>query len=397
MSSGGGQQGDDKNSMQILWIITGVFLVAGGIWFGFSEQLKVLFIAIKKYELYLAYYALKYLPFDALFNDVEVSLILAKSATKSNLSLDSANLLATKSGQYLSPLYILILLYFVNKGYFKNVKMRYKKRYSMKTLVAQEKQIWPQIKAVSGIDLVAEDLDTGPWAMGFSPVQFCKANNLITIEVEKPSAAHALKGPKFNMILDKDRATKVFSLQLGNLWRGVKHLPPHRRAVFAVLAARGCRDSDASKDLSFKINSSIKEGKIGEVDFSGVDELLNKHANDPRIKKICTAHAYEYCVFIALFLFAREDGVLASADFLWVKPIDRPFWFVLNNVGRKTAVSEAAGSYAHFLAEKSLRRPLSVPFVEEAVKALQLALNDVLYTPSEAEQTELLQKAGYDK
>ena len=50
--SGGQAQGDDKNSMQILWVIAGVFLIAGAVWYGFSEQLKILFIGIKKYQLY---------------------------------------------------------------------------------------------------------------------------------------------------------------------------------------------------------------------------------------------------------------------------------------------------------------------------------------------------------
>jgi intracellular multiplication protein IcmP len=395
--SGGQAQGDDKNSMQILWVIACVFLIAGAIWYGFSEQLKILFIAIKKYELYLAYYVVKYLPFEALVNDVETSLILAKSMTKAELSLDSATMLATKAGQYLSPIYILIMLYFANKGYFKNVKMRYKKRYSMKTLMQQEKEIWPHVKAVCGVDLVAEDLDSGPWAMGLSPVQFCKRNNLITIKAEKPNAANALKGCTFKMILDHAKATQIFIGQLGGLWRGVQHLPPHRQAIFAVLAARGCRDSAAAKTLAFNLNASIQEGKTGAISFSGVDALLKKHSNDPNVQKICAAHAYEYCVFVAMLLFARADGVLASAEFLWVKPIDRPFWYVLNNVGRKTAVTESAGSYAHFLAEKAIHRPLSVPFVSEAVKALQLALNDVLYIPSEEEKDELLKQAGYTR
>ena len=70
--------------------------------------------------------------------------------------------------------------------------------------------------------------------------------------------------------------------------------------------------------------------------------------------------------------------------------MDRLFWYVLNSAGRQTYFVEAAGVYAHFLVEKSLGRPLSVPYVKEAVKALQLALDDILYVPSEDEKEQLL-------
>jgi len=80
---------------------------------------------------------------------------------------------------------------------------------------------------------------------------------------------------------------------------------------------------------------------------------------------------------------ARADGVVASSDFLWLKPMDRKLWYTLNCVGRQTPFAEVAGIFAHWLAEKEVNRKLFVPTVEKATNALELALKDVVYHPDE--------------
>ena len=75
---------------------------------------------------------------------------------------------------------------------------------------------------------------------------------------------------------------------------------------------------------------------------------------------------------------ARSDGVLASSEFLWLKPVDRQLWFMLNSVGRQTAVGEIAGGIAHWLAEKKVGRALRTPMIKEAVNSLAAALEDTL-------------------
>lgn len=80
---------------------------------------------------------------------------------------------------------------------------------------------------------------------------------------------------------------------------------------------------------------------------------------------------------------ARADGVQASSDFLWLKPIDRRMWYVLNTVGRQTPFVEAAGVFAHWRAEKEMGKRIVVPMVEEATNALELALKEIVYKPDE--------------
>ena len=56
-----------------------------------------------------------------------------------------------------------------------------------------------------------------------------------------------------------------------------------------------------------------------------------------------------------MLVAARTDGVLASAEFLWLKPVDRQLWFMLNSIGRRTPFVEVSAPYAHWLVERRLR------------------------------------------
>lgn len=393
-----GQGQDDKNSNNILWVLAGIFIAALVIWGFLQDQLKFVFVYLRYAELQLLYWILEYIPFlDTQFAEIRTALgkaqFLIKGSNYLDISLASAKELSTIAGSFFRYPFILILCYFSYNIFSHNVKRKYKKKYDMKALAAQEYIEWPQIKAVLGQDLVKQDLNSGPWAMAQTPLQFCKKNKLISIEVILPSGENLLSDPKFKMHLNKERAERVFAAQLGRMWRSPEAMPEYVRALFALFVGRGARDSQAAKDLVFKINSSIDPKKPGQLDFTGVDELWKKHYKKREIQNIINAHAYESTVMTALFLYAREDGVFPTADFLWLKPVDRKLWYVLNNVGRQTPHSEAAGVHAHFLAEKALKRALSMPMIEEAVKGLQLALDDVIYVPTAEEKEELIRQA----
>lgn len=394
--SGAGGQGDDKNSMAILWIIGFVFIVGVVVWYKFSDQLKFIFIKLRMLEMYLVWFVVKWLPsgisgIASIQDEVHKTILVTKQLTPEMLTSDYAAQLSEIVGKYIRIPITIFLAWFCFLMYGRNVKMRYRKKYDMQSLALQESAVWPQINPVMNAKIIEADIDKGPWAMAQSPIEFCKHYSLITIQVEMPTSVLS-KGPRFKMILNKSRADRVFASQLGRLWAGVERLPIHKRAIFAAFLARGCRNTKAARDLMTQINESCAGGKLDKLNFDGADALWKKHINERAVTDLISVHAYESTVFMALFLYAREDGVFATADFLWLKPFDRKFWYFLNNVGRQTAFCEAAGVHAHFLAEKALRRPLGVPMVAEATKALDLALQDIIYTPTPEEKDELLKQ-----
>jgi len=393
---GAGQEGGDKNTYYILWVIALIGFVGFIVWYFFGEPLKQAFLFIKVYELMAISFVLDLttqIPgigksIQSVAETVGAELALAKRVTPSTITLSIAELLSVATGEMLRypvGIYLIFISYFVYKS---SVQARLKRKFNMKTLAAQEQVVWPQIKVATKHDILDQDLDNGPWAMAMSPVQFCKKNKLVSIEVAPQAGSDFLKAksPGFTVVVDRARTERAFSVQLGRSFQGVEQMPPHRRALFAVFAARGCRDSKAAQSLVKQLAISGAEGKLN---FEGVNELLKKHVKNKAVKEICERHAYEFTLFISLLLFAREDGVVPSSEFLWVKPLDRRLWYVINNVGRQTPSVEVGGIFCHWYHEMALKRPLSCPKVQAAVTAVELALTEVIYIPDDQEKEEI--------
>jgi intracellular multiplication protein IcmP len=250
----------------------------------------------------------------------------------------------------------------------------------MKDLADLEKMNWPQITPVIGLQLDKKDIDKGPWAMALTPMQFCKRYKLL--DEHKPQPREGMTRKEWNRIevtLRRGQANRLFAIQLGAVWQGTKRLSPHGRALFAIFAARYHSDTKAAQKLLNQISAS----STGKIDYTGVDELLRKYEGHKHIQEIVHQHAYVLTVMASMLEVAREDGVQASADFLWLKPIDRRLWYMLNTVGRQTPFVEVAGPFAHWVAEKQIGRRLLVPMVEEATNALEIALKEIIYRPDE--------------
>lgn len=365
------QQGD--NSLTPFWIICGLFAVGWGIWYFAHEQISWFILQVRLYEARLIGFFI-----GSSANELIGSI---RNISPSSADFNVLNNISTVVGDYLRYPVIVILIVLALIIYLGKATARFKKTYSMHQLVQDERESWPQITPVANLDLVHTDIDKGPWAMALSPMQFAKKHNLLQEErILATEAASSLQRAKTVVSLRRDDAHEVFSLQLGKYWTGVENLNKPTKALFAAFAARVGRDQEGSQKLLLQISNSTKTGKL---DFSGVDALLAKHKDHREVVRVTQRHAYILTVMASLLEVAREDGVLASADFLWLKPVDRSLWFILNSVGRQTPFPEVSGIFAHWLAEKVLRQKISVPMVEEAVNALEKALKEVIYIPDE--------------
>lgn len=366
---GGGGAPQDDGGLGPLWITVGIFALCGFIWYMAHEQIVWFVLQIKFYE------AL----FVSIFTTKLLSLVqLIPTVTPANLPLGDFVSIASIVGTYFTIPVAIVLVVLAMIIYVGNPIARYKKIYTMKRLFDTEKEDYPQIAPVANIDLVKEHVDKGPWAMAMTPLQFAKAYKLLQ-EVRLPGTTTDGK-PNIIVELRRPEAYQVFALQLGRFWPGYDKLNIHTKALFAVFAARANRDSEAAVALLKRIGASSSTGKLN---FAGAEELFNKHKNSKIAQRAVERHAYTLTLLPSLLLAAREDGVLASADFLWLKLVDRKMWFTLNSVGRQTPPTEAAGVYAHWLAERQLARKISTPMVEEAVNALEGALKEVIYIPEE--------------
>jgi intracellular multiplication protein IcmP len=367
------QSGQSDDSSALLWIVAALFVALGSIWYVFKSQLIHFYFAIKLFEI----------NFISLFTHQldDVKTVISTADPKS-FAFDEVVKVGEIVGEYLRiPLTIIIfILAFI--VFFGNSARVFKRSYSMRDLMEAEKDNWPQITPISGLDLIKTDIDKGPWAMAMTPMQFCKKYKLLDEHKRQPQEGMTRKEwSRIDVTLKRGVANKLFALQLGPVWQGTDKLAPHAKALFAIFAARYNNDTQAAQEMLKKISASYAT----KLDFSGIDELCKKHEGTKGIQKVIQTHAYELTVMASMLEAAREDGVQASADFLWLKPVDRRLWYMLNTVGRQTPFVEVAGPFAHWLAEKEIGKSLLVPMVEEATNALELALKEIVYKPDEGE------------
>lgn len=369
--SKGGQPGQSDDSMGIVWIIAAILIFSSIIWYVYKVQLIGFYFKLKLWE--ISFLSL----FTHQLDDVRTVILSAPAA---NFTFKDVTKIGTAVGNYVRIPLVLLVFGLAFLIYFTNSTRVFKRIYTMKDLVTLEKDNWPQITPVVALDLVKTDIDKGPWAMALTPMQFCKRHQLLQEHKAQPREGMTRKEwGRIEVSLKRSEANRLFAIQLGPLWQGTAKLPAHVRALFAAFAARYASDSNAAAELLGQISRS----SATKLNFAGADELLKKHEGNKKMQEIMQNHAYVLTVMASMLEAAREDGVQASADFLWLKPVDRRLWYMLNTVGRQTPFVEVAGPFAHWVAEKEIGRHLLVPMVEEATNALELCLKETVYRPDD--------------
>lgn len=367
MSQGGQQQPD--NSLSALWIIVGLVIALGVIWYLYHAYIMWVFLQVKLFELSCI----------SVFTDkVSQAVRVVSALSPSYVTWAQAHYVAQEVGQYLrlpAAAILLLIAIFIYKGASAG---SYRQTYDMNSLAQTEKQNWSQIKPVVDIDLVSTPLTQGPWAMSMTPMDFVKNKKLIVEEIIPPLPGELRRTVKVIARLERGKSNALFTMQLGNFWRNYQSLPPHARALFGVFAATANNDRSAGDKLLEQIDLGFDNKRNTSV-FENADTLCAKYINSKPVQEVINGHHYELTVMASMLLLARSDGVFATSDFLWLKPVDRRLWFVLNAVGRDTPVPEAAGVFSHWLAEKALGKPIVTPMIEEATHALEQALTEIVY------------------
>ena len=371
-AGGQGQQGDD--ALAPLWITGVMFFIAYVLWATKHELIVQFVFYINLGESYLVNLLWPGDPLQGVINYIH-------QTDPSKVDWDTLMNVTTMVGAYMRFIFGLILGLLAFILYQKDLSSKFSKVYSMKTLRLQEKENWPAISPVVAEDLVKTDIDVGPWAMALNPMEFARKYNLLKKNdiLMDPSAP----GQEMTASIKKGDAKRVFTMQLGPLWQGFERCQPHVVALAAIFLARMNRDREGALNLS---NNLSKEFATGKMNYAAAWPLLNKFKDLPVVREVVGQHAYVYTVMASLLKQARNDGVVPSSEFLWLKPIDRRLWYMLNCVGRQTPYVEISGAFAHWKAEIKMQRPSLTPMVDEATRALEIAIKEVRLTPKEIEE-----------
>ncbi len=187
--------------------------------------------------------------------------------------------------------------------------------------------------------------------------------------------------------VDEEAATKAFQKQLVGRWKGYKALKPYQQVLLAAFALKSSRKRNESDDILSRLALcwTAKGGLKLSSDrtlLSEARKILSDKKLSGGILSACNRHAFVTTALLRGLTFARDEGgVLAPAQFVWLRAHDRTLWYPLNNLGRHSFHMEAVGAMSHFKAEKLTDRPIPVPKVEGAVQMISEYMTSSLARP----------------
>lgn len=176
-------------------------------------------------------------------------------------------------------------------------------------------------------------------------------------------------------------AEKAFAMQCGDNWQGFAKAPLYAQAILVMCILQAKSSSNDRKVVAFKEAVACAYTDDGFVDGEAVQKVMEPYLADEKmaaeVNKRSAKYAFVNTVLLANLDRARQKGgVLAPAEFLWLRKVDRHAWYALNSLGRKAHHTEASGCIAHWMAERACRAPIAEPYVAPAIDALEKYLTE---------------------
>ena len=377
---------DNRDDHLFLWcaFLILVFVVLPALYIAHADSVNRPLLALAKAQIQV---------FTPFFDEAQTAWTRIAEADPASLSWETMQKVLHYTGSWIRWPFALLLVLFGVAAIFMGRVGGLVRRFNMESLLRNNAESFPCLRPVVGRGkylLSPESYDAGPWKVARTPVQFALENGLLLDDAGraiKPEQALLKNGmasmsrPAWgNVRLDEQKTLAVLKKQLGKRFKGHKSLSPCRRALAAALLAYAEGDKKACLAILDAISTSYLEDK-GQpscplLTSRGFVNKLNWKKHKKRLSESClTRHsAYELPWFMALLNRARQKGVLAASQFLWLRPLDRPLWYALNQCGGRVAWAEGFAAWAHYQAEEKAGKALSEPHVTLAVASLREAL-----------------------
>lgn len=362
---------------ELLWTLLGIFVLVVGIWFVGHEKISAFVMKIRSFEAYL-------LIFDREAQDAIREWVgTTHPADATLIELWQSGIAAGRTLRFLVGAVITGLFgYLIYRS--PDRSGRYTQIYNTASLAQQESDEWKVIKPVLGTHIENVSIDDPLNGMRARPRDYGRKHGFI---VRISSLGDNVTATNVE-ILDQrdalllDKATQVFTKQLGSLWQGIETLRPHECSLFAAFAAQISNDNNLAQqivnDLAMAYLRARKAKNVSQIVSSRAQQALEKYGNTPEVQKIVSRHAFVRTVLLSMLQKARGNGVLPPNWFRWLKTVDRVTWYALNDLGLDVASVEAAGIRAHWLTEVMAKAPIVTPKVSNAVVGLKDYLGEIV-------------------
>ncbi|MEA9446092.1 conjugal transfer protein TrbA [Candidatus Fukatsuia symbiotica] len=181
-----------------------------------------------------------------------------------------------------------------------------------------------------------------------------------------------------NRHLDHEKATAVFTHQLGRKITQLEDLNAYERALFAVFGLQFfLNDRKTAETLLDTLNRSCliksrrEKGNIGYPVWSAAHNAFKKVAAHPAARNWIKQHRYARTAISALH---ADDLHLPTARLRWLKGLDRALWYALCSSDRPKPFVEGAGIVTQAQWEREAAQhhvTLPAPIVLYAVEGLE--------------------------
>lgn len=371
----------------LIWLVGGDYLRAGTMWVARAE-----WVLVK--------------PFASVLTDAGLverwERVLGRDAEQI-ATMEPADLWAvlTVAGEFIRWPLALVLAGLAGWIFHRSPTLRFNRTMDMEALLRVQANAFPRIRPILHLKGRTTREARGAYWWPLNPFEWAAGNRVISAG----GSATAVR-ESFNA----KAAAAGFAGQLGAPMPPVSgdrvSLEPlafHEELMVAILAARimgkkkeaaqlmddaavGFGPSWSAKErlvrqirgtlLDWPVNGpwEIVLPKKTEAILAQIREEVERGSAGAPVRKILAGHAYVRVAIAHLMEAAQTTGIITTSDFIWVKAVDRTLHYVLNDVGRRVASSEASGVRSHFIAERDAGRRIPKPQVEDAVKALRSAL-----------------------
>jgi len=186
-----------------------------------------------------------------------------------------------------------------------------------------------------------------------------------------------------------DWARRELACQLGPPWTGVAHAPAHVRCLFAGFALHAARHREDAARFLGELAEALPRTKgdtIPELPGAVVaqaDLILRDPALAGPCAEVAAWHAFQSTAMLGVLAHARKRaGVMAPAQFNWLKLVDRRLWYALHSLGMPNPYVEARGARDHYAAECLIGEPIHAPSIDRAALGLQAEAAGIEPSPS---------------
>ena len=382
---------DGGDSNDGLWLIFLVLAFVCGvlflIWYIFTPQLLQLYLWIRQGEMAVASlwtandFAIQFMTENGLrtmtFGEAKE---LLHTITPTVLLQDNVNhwqIINATSLAVLKPLRIpfgLVLLGMSVWAVLYGPNSHFRKTYNLQQLMEAQSKTFPVISPILNLNPLKDIPPRAPGAL---------------VPAELPLFAEALgpeewvaytKNPMPDGKLDREAAEDALAEQLGEPWQGAKKIPSYMQVLLAAFALKASRKREDADDLLGELalcwNHKSGLQLKGEL-VAKARKILKDKSLSGGILSECNRHAFVTTALIGALDYARsEGGVLAPAQFVWLRGHNRALWYPLNNLGRQAFHAEAMGAMSHYRTERQVKRPVPKPMLKDAVDSLEAYIND---------------------